>query len=192
MEKKEFLNQYSAVVNYSKEFKAVASSFLITENPDIDELNTYVEKATNNQEFKLWEYLRNNENKQSDPKIGYDDFIGFFKYFGIEEMEKFIHNNTGLILFEYLKNNEGSSRVYWESSNKNDFDRVKFTGYYDKIYFYHSLGYYDSIELKHFYNRCNMLNYKLLKIIRIEKEIDGEWIPTIINEDGKFYSLNKL
>ena len=60
------------------------------------------------------------------------------------------------------------------------------------MYFYHGDGFYSSRDLDFFSNRCSMLNQDLLEITRIEKEINGDWLPVIINDKGKFYSLTEI
>lgn len=191
MGKNEFISEYSTVVDFSKDFKAIASYFLITENPNLEGLNTYVGHTTSNPEFKLWEFLRSyGMTIQNNDKFT-NNLEGFFKYLGIEEMENFIQNRIGQQLLNYLKNNY-NIRVYKYSSNLNLYSLVKFTCSDTKIYLYHMGGNYNSLDLKYLLNRLVFLNKDILEIHKIEKEIDGEWIPVIIKENGIYYNLSKF
>ena len=124
MGKNEFLSEYSTVVDFSKDFKAIASYFLITENPNIEELNTYVGHTTNNPEFKLWECLRSYYISIQNSDKFTNNLEGFFKYLGIEEMENFFQNRIGQQLLNYLKDNN-NIRVFKYPSNLNHNFRLK-------------------------------------------------------------------
>lgn len=192
MEEKEFLIEYSEVVNYSKEFKAIAAYLLITENPNVEDLEANVIKVTENPKFKLWEYLRDYEMKFIKDHIGYNNLVGYFRNLGIDDMEKFIHNKTGQMLFNYLKENGPRIRVYSESSCVGSYDRIEFKCGYDSIYFWHQDGFYNRLQLDKFLNRIRFINDDILKYNKIEKEINGEWIPTVIKINDKYYLLNEL
>lgn len=187
----EFINEYSDVLNSRKEFKAVSSYLLITENPKVEELDIYVAKTLDFPEFKLWELLKtyvgldqeNNKEKNLN---------GFFKYFGIQDMEEFSHNKVGKMLFKYLKINWGNIRLYWKDKDPNYFATVKFTVNDTRIYFYHQDGTYLRLELDHFWNRCTLLNIDLLNILSVEREIDNNWQTEIINLKDEFYFLEKF
>lgn len=192
MEEKEFLIEYSEVVNYSKEFKAIAAYLLITENPNIEDLEANVITITDNPKFKLWEYLRDYESKFHKDKIGYKNLVGFFRNLEIDDMEKFIHNKVGQMLFSYLEKNECKIRVYWKSTSEDLYDKVEFKCGNKRIYFWHPNSFYSRIDLDIFFNRVTFINDDILKINKIEKNNNGEWTPTIIKINNKHFLLNEL
>lgn len=184
MENKEFEVDFLKTIGFSKELKAVASYLLVAENPDVVALDDYVARILNKPDFRLWKTIRFYDGSF------FENLIGFFKYFDIE-MEKFIHDKTGLFLFEYLKNSEYNIRMTSPYSPDN-YDTIKFTCNFSKLYFYHSNGYYDCYDLDKFSNRCVLLNNLLPKIIRLERKIDENWIPVVSIENGPIKTMHLL
>ena len=191
MKSQDYFSEYSTVINLSEVYKAVGSFLSKNENQNIEELDQNLRIVLNDPDFNLWRYIDRNT-PLNDDDLYYYNLLGFFKYFGVTDMERFLHNRTGQSLFEYLKKNAHSLRIFWDSSDLSTFDTVKFTCGNSKIYFHFQDGYYNSIDLKFFQNRCLLLNSKLLEIARIEKLINDEWIPVIINEKSQFFILERL
>ena len=153
--------------------------------PLVEELNIYVEKIIDDHKFELWRFIRANVG------VGYENLIGFFRYFGLE-MEEFIHNNVGQVLLSYLKENASSIRIFM-SPSQDYFETIKFTCNYTKIYFYSMSGSsYNCLELEHFWNRCLLLNIRLPKITKIERMLDGKWTPVLMVKNDVVHRIPKV
>lgn len=179
-----FIDCFSEIANLGKEFSAVASYLKSTENPNINELDSFVRNEINDHTFNLWRFVRPFDGKE------YDKLIGFFKYFNIE-MEQFIHSSIGQFLFEYLKDNQNNIRIFNNNSTKH-YDTVKFTCNFSNIYFYHENGLYTCYELSLFWNRCVLMNVVLPKITKIELKKDKEWVSVIVIQNGEILNSERF
>jgi hypothetical protein len=172
----EFNQEYLSTINYIPEFKQVALYLINTENPALTGLEEYLAKSNRDPNFKFYRLLRQFANEKK-----YNDLVGFFKYFGINEMEQFVHNKTGLILFQYIKENFRTIRVFWDWSSLDHPTTIQLTRGFSKFYYSTGSGSRDILELNFFINRCKLFNVDLLNIKRIEKLDDGTWIPVDLN-----------
>jgi hypothetical protein len=188
----EFLNEYSEIVSQSKVFELISAYIQSSEMIDVIDLDKYVASKINKDDFTLWIFLRGYFSSMKFNDVNYKKLEGYFKFLGINDLEKFIHYKESQIIFEYLKQNAGNIRLYKDKMNEEDFDYVKFTCVYSKIYFYHKNGYYNSLELDSFWNKCGLMNNNLLEIERIDKNIAEEWIPVLVKIKQKYYWLKDI
>ncbi|MCE5175499.1 MAG: hypothetical protein ABFC90_10955 [Bacteroidales bacterium] len=190
-----FIKEYSDVISYSKDFKAIAAYLLVTDIPNAESLESNVKSVTKNPKFTLWKCLSSYESNFIDNHVGYNNLVGFFKYFGIKDMDEFSNNKIGYKIFKYLKSNVPLIKLFW---NSRDESSVEFNiNYKDipQIRFQHENGFLMCVDIGsangpfNCYCRWHLINSYLLDIKRIDKKINNEWVPVILKIEENYFSL---